>query len=69
METKKKKAIGQIQSFIKSSCSGKTKIFSAPEQNELGINKISSHQATGGHYNFLLQVFLKLSQAVTYHIV
>lgn len=48
----KRKAIGQIRRFIRSSCWGKTKIFSAPDHNELGINKISRHQATERHQHF-----------------
>lgn len=50
--TMKRKATGQIRRFMRSSCWGKTRIFSAPQHNELGINKISSHQATERHQHF-----------------
>lgn len=50
--TMKRKAIGQIRRFMRSSCWGKNRIFSASQHNELGIYKISRHQATEMHQHF-----------------
>lgn len=37
---------------MRRSCWGKTRIFSAPQPNELGINNISRHQATEMYQHF-----------------